>query len=59
MIFEITHSGITNSFVVTADRPNILNVVEPVPVTFTVAVYRDGRDGSDAVPAILDGGLLF
>lgn len=29
------------------------------PLVVEVALQRDGKDGSDAVPAVIDGGVLF
>jgi hypothetical protein len=62
MIFEITHSGLANSFTVTADNPKLVHVIAPEPLTVTISLQRDGidgRDGIDAVPAIIDGGFIY
>ena len=65
MIFEITHSGTANNYVITADNPKIVNVVAAQAIEVIVALQRDGqdgkdgRDGIDAVPAIIDGGIIY
>lgn len=49
MTVEITHSGANVDVLRNNDQPLLVEV----------AIQRDGKDGTDAVPAIIDGGVLF
>jgi len=49
MTVEITHSGTYVDVLGNNQQPLLVEV----------AIQRDGKDGSDAVPAVIDGGVLF
>lgn len=58
MEVTITHSGVANSVNVSASVPNIVSVVQNVPVSIELQLYRDGVNGKSAYQIAVENGYL-